>query len=72
MKPAIIRARCSLALKKRVKRQAKRFDLEESDIVRMALVEYLDRHEGKTTLPPPGNDPGPGPKNSSGLGHITR
>lgn len=45
MKDAVIRARCSTELKERVAQAAARLGLEEADIVRMAVVDYLNRHD---------------------------
>lgn len=50
MKDAVIRARCSAQLKARVLEVAERLGLEEADIVRLAVTDYLNRHEtGGTT-----------------------
>lgn len=45
MKDSVIRARCSTELKERVMRAAERLGLEEADILRMAVVDYLNRHD---------------------------
>lgn len=53
MKDAVIRARCSSILKQRVLGLASRLGLEEADIVRVAVTDYLNRTEsntGPTTL----------------------
>jgi tetrahydromethanopterin S-methyltransferase subunit A len=53
-KADVIRARCSADLKRRVVALADRIGLEEADIIRLAVTDYLNRHEGgsgnQTTL----------------------
>lgn len=45
MKTSVIRARCSPELKERVLRYAAQMGLEEADIVRTAVQDYLNRAE---------------------------
>lgn len=44
-KTVVIRARCDLQLKERVAREAMDRDLEEADIVRLAVREFLERQD---------------------------
>lgn len=65
MKPKdpVIRARCSLELKERVRAYVKRYSrngFKESDLVRLALEEYLKEHENQPdlTIQAAGSEPG--------------
>ena len=40
----VIRARCGSALKRRLAQYAAAKELSESDVLRLALLEYLDRN----------------------------
>lgn len=53
MKTAVVRARCEVGLKEEVVNLAKRLHLEEADIVRLALVEYVAKYAQATSLPVP-------------------
>lgn len=49
MKDAVIRARCDVDLKARVAALAARMGLEEADIVRLAVRDYLNRHSTQSS-----------------------
>jgi len=48
-KTGVIRARCDQALKDRVIALAARAGLEEADIIRLAVTDYLARHDSTST-----------------------
>lgn len=67
MKSSVIRARCDDALKARVLRAAQRMGVEEADIVRLAVMDYLHRHDKpgpsvSLTLSVPADDSSPHPE----------
>lgn len=49
-KDFIVRARCSAELKKRVLAFAERFGIEEADVIRLSLDDYIARNETAPAL----------------------
>ena len=49
-KDFVVRARCSAELKKRVTAFAERFGIEEADVIRMSLEDYIARNETAPAL----------------------
>lgn len=49
-KVSVVRARCTPELKKRVLDFAERFGIEEADVVRMALDDYVERNKDAEQL----------------------
>lgn len=49
-KGSVVRARCSVELKQRVIAFAERFGIEEADVIRMSLEDYIERNEAAPAL----------------------
>lgn len=49
-KGSVVRARCSVELKNRVIAFAERFGVDEADVIRFALDEYIETHKDAEQL----------------------